>query len=81
LCSEAIRLARLLCALLPRDAETLGLLALMLLHYARHDARTGADGGPILLEDQDRTKWDRAQITRGVASLERTALRKITFEV
>lgn len=58
---EAIRLARLLCALHP-DAETFGLLALMLLHDARRAARTTAEGDLVLLEDQDRTRWDRAAI-------------------
>jgi RNA polymerase sigma-70 factor, ECF subfamily len=54
LCSEAIRLARLLCTLLPRDAETLGLLALMLLHDSRRNARTDPAGELILLEEQNR---------------------------
>jgi len=63
---EAIRLARLV-AELTGDPEALGLLALMLLHDARRDARTTPDGDVILLEDQDRTRWDRAQIAEALA--------------
>jgi RNA polymerase sigma-70 factor (ECF subfamily) len=66
LCAEAIRLTRLLCTLLPRDAETLGLLALMLLHDSRRNARTDPAGELILLEEQDRSLWDRAQIREGL---------------
>jgi RNA polymerase sigma factor (sigma-70 family) len=73
LCAEALRLGRILAALVPDEAEVHGLLALMEFQSSRFAARTGADGEPILLEDQDRTKWDRAQITRGVAGLERAA--------
>lgn len=61
LCAEAIRLGRLLAALLP-DAEALGLLALMLLHESRRTARTDEAGELVLLEDQDRSRWDRAAI-------------------
>ncbi|MDU0339793.1 RNA polymerase sigma factor [Bosea rubneri] len=61
LCAEAIRLGRLLAALLP-DAEALGLLALMLLHESRRTARTDEAGELVLLEDQDRSLWDRAAI-------------------
>jgi RNA polymerase sigma-70 factor (ECF subfamily) len=68
LCSEAIRLARVLCELLP-DAENLGLLALMLLHDSRRAARV-RDGKLVTLEDQDRALWDRAQISEGVATIE-----------
>lgn len=64
LSSEAIRLGRLLVALLP-DAETLGLLALMLLTEARRPARTDARGDVVLLENQDRSLWDRALISEG----------------
>lgn len=64
LSTEAIRLARLLVALLP-EPEALGLLALMLLHDARRSARTSGEGELILLEDQDRTLWNRQQITEG----------------
>jgi RNA polymerase sigma-70 factor (ECF subfamily) len=61
LCHEAIRLGRLV-AELTRDPEAIGLCALMLLHDARRDARTDAHGDVVLLEDQDRARWDRAQI-------------------
>ncbi len=61
LCAEAIRLGRLLTALLP-DAEAMGLLALMLLHESRRTARTDEAGELVLLEDQDRSLWDRAAI-------------------
>ncbi|HEY4907460.1 MAG TPA: RNA polymerase sigma factor [Candidatus Acidoferrum sp.] len=74
LCSEAIRLARLLCSLLPRDAETLGLLALMLLHDSRRNARTDPAGELILLEEQDRSLWDRDEIREGLELVD-TALR------
>jgi RNA polymerase sigma factor (sigma-70 family) len=73
LCTEALRLGRILAALVPGEAEVHGLVALMEFQASRFAARTSADGEPILLEDQDRTKWDRAQITRGVTSLERAA--------
>jgi len=67
LTGEAIRLARTLVTLLPDEPEAIGLLALMLLHDARRDARTGVGGELILLEDQDRSRWDRARIGEGVA--------------
>lgn len=73
LVDEAIRLGRLLVALLP-EPEAVGLLALMLLHASRRHARTGADGGLVLLPDQDRGRWDRALIDEGLA-LVRLALR------
>ena len=73
LCSEALRLGRVLAALVPDEAEAHGLVALMEFQSSRFAARTGADGRPVLLEDQNRTKWDRAQIQRGVAALERAA--------
>src|SRR5690606_15187731 len=66
LTSEAIRLGRLLVALLP-EPEAQGLLALMLLHESRRATRTSADGELVLLEDQDRTRWDRALIEEGRA--------------
>ena len=69
LSSEAIRLGRLLVELLP-EPEATGLLALMLLHDARRAARTSPAGELILLEDQDRTRWDRAQIDEGCALVE-----------
>jgi RNA polymerase sigma-70 factor, ECF subfamily len=71
LCAEAIFLGRLLRRLLPDDAETAGLLALMLLHHARAGARQAADGRPVPLADQDRGRWDRALIGEGVALLDR----------
>jgi RNA polymerase sigma-70 factor (ECF subfamily) len=70
LSSEAIRLARLLDELLP-DPEVEGLLALMLLHEARRAARSTPDGDLILLEDQDRSLWDRERIAEGAALVER----------
>ncbi len=69
-CAEAIRLARLLVRLLPGQAEAHGLLALMLLHHARRDARVDQDGYPVTLEEQDRTRWRRGEIDEGVAVLE-----------
>jgi RNA polymerase sigma factor (sigma-70 family) len=65
LSGEAIRLARMVHLLLPRDAEVTGLLALMLLVHARRDARTGPDGDLVLLDDQDRGRWDRTLIEEG----------------
>ncbi|WP_405390557.1 RNA polymerase sigma factor [Streptomyces sp. NBC_01102] len=62
---EAIRLARILRALLPAERETAGLLALMLLVHARREARTGPGGAIVLLDDQDRDRWDRAMIEEG----------------
>ncbi len=72
LCAEAIRLARCLIQLLPDQPEPQGLLALMLLHHARHRARTGVAGELITLHDQDRSLWDRGMIDKGLALLERT---------
>lgn len=66
---EAVRMARVLAQLVPDDAETHGLLALMELTAARFPARTGPDGEPVLLEDQDRHRWDRAAVRRGRAAL------------
>ena len=66
LCGEAIRLGRLVCRLLPDAAEAHGLVALMLLHDARREARSGPDGELVLLEAQDRGRWDRAQISEGL---------------
>ena len=71
LAAEAIRLARMLAALLPGEPEVAGLLALCELTAARFPARTGPDGEPVLLEDQDRRRWDRSAIRRGLAALER----------
>jgi RNA polymerase sigma-70 factor (ECF subfamily) len=74
LSAEAIRLARLLNTLMPGTPSIEGLLALLLLHDARRAARTTLDGDIILLEHQDRTLWDQAQIAEGAALVE-TALR------
>jgi predicted RNA polymerase sigma factor len=71
LCAEALRLGRMLAALTPRDTETLGLLALIELQASRLRARTGPDGEPVLLLDQDRTRWDRLLIQRGLATIDR----------
>ncbi|BDY29638.1 RNA polymerase sigma factor [Mycolicibacterium mageritense] len=71
LCAEALRLGRVLAALVPDEPEVHGLVALMELQASRFAARTQADGRPILLEDQNRARWDRAQIQRGVAALQR----------
>ena len=71
LCAEALRLARLLAALMPDEPETGGLLALLLLTDARRPARTDADGGFVALADQDRTRWDAGAIAEGSAVLER----------
>ncbi len=66
LCAEAIRLGRLLCELLSTCSEARALLALMLLHDSRRDTRMSADGEIILLEEQDRRRWDRTQIHEGL---------------
>ena len=71
LCDEAIRLAKLLAVLMPDEAEALGLLALMLLHDARREARTASDGSIVLLADQDRDRWSRPRIEEGTRVLER----------
>ncbi|KUI30546.1 RNA polymerase subunit sigma-24 [Mycobacterium sp. IS-1496] len=73
LCREALRLGRILAALVPDEPEAHGLVALMELQTSRFAARTDDAGRPIMLEDQDRTMWDRAQIGRGVAALRRAA--------
>ncbi len=70
LCAEAIRLARTLCELLPHEPENLGLLALMLLHDSRRAARLDSAGELITLEDQDRARWNREQISEGVRLVE-----------
>jgi RNA polymerase sigma factor (sigma-70 family) len=72
LCSEALRLGRLLAALIPDDAEVLGLLALLELQASRLSARLGPDLEPVLLMDQDRGRWDRLSINRGLSALERS---------
>ena len=70
LCAEAIRLARVLCELLPQDTENIGLLALMLLQDSRRNARV-VDAELATLEEQDRSLWDQAAITEGVALVEK----------
>jgi len=70
LCGEAIRLCRVLAALLLQSAEVRGLLALMLLHDSRRETRLSPTGELILLEDQDRTRWDQAKIHEGIAILD-----------
>jgi RNA polymerase sigma-70 factor (ECF subfamily) len=75
LSAEAIRLGRVLTRLMPSEPEASGLLALMLLHDARRAARLDADGDLVSLEDQDRSLWDAASISEGVAVLE-DALRR-----
>jgi RNA polymerase sigma-70 factor (ECF subfamily) len=71
LSAEAIRLARILAELMPDEPEALGLLALLLLHDARREARTDPAGALVLLEDQDRSRWDRVEIEEGQAVLDR----------
>jgi predicted RNA polymerase sigma factor len=71
LCAEALRLGRMLAALTPDDTETLGLLALMEIQASRLRSRVGPDGRPVLLLDQDRTRWDRLLIRRGLAAIGR----------
>ncbi|HET8619198.1 MAG TPA: RNA polymerase sigma factor [Acidimicrobiales bacterium] len=75
LCAEAVRLARLLVALMPDEPESVGLLALLLLTAARRPARTGPDGSLVRLGDQDRTRWDGALIAEG-QDLVRACLRR-----
>jgi RNA polymerase sigma-70 factor (ECF subfamily) len=74
LCTEAIRLGRLLAQLMPERAEPLVLLSLMLLHDSRSATRVDGQGEIVLLEDQDRTRWNQAQINEGVGLLERALL-------
>jgi RNA polymerase sigma-70 factor, ECF subfamily len=74
LCAEAIRLGRLISELLPKESEAQGLLALMLLHDSRRDARAGENGEIRLLEEEDRGRWNQAQIREGLALVE-SALR------
>jgi RNA polymerase sigma-70 factor (ECF subfamily) len=70
LSAEAIRLTRVLTALMPDEPEAVGLLALMLLHDARRATRLDASGDLVILEDQDRSRWDTAEIEEGVALLD-----------
>jgi RNA polymerase sigma factor (sigma-70 family) len=74
LCQEAIRLSRLLAALMPDEPEVHGLQALLEIQASRTDARTDADGRPVLLEEQDRSRWDQLLIRRGLVALERAEL-------
>nr|WP_203825655.1 RNA polymerase sigma factor [Actinoplanes palleronii] len=71
LCTEALRLGRVLAGLAPDEPEVHGLVALMELQASRTPARTGADGAPVLLQDQDRRRWDRLLIRRGLTALDR----------
>jgi predicted RNA polymerase sigma factor len=76
LCAEALRLGKLLAALMPDEAEALGLVALMLLHDSRRATRIGADGELVLLADQDRSRWDAGEIEQGVRLLARASRRR-----
>ncbi|GAA3778882.1 RNA polymerase sigma factor [Plantactinospora mayteni] len=71
LCAEALRLGRILAGLMPEQAEVHGLVALLELQASRIPARTGPSGNPILLPDQDRRRWDRLLVRRGLAALDR----------
>ena len=71
LCAEAIRLTRTLASLMPDEPEVMGLLALMLLQDSRRDTRVDAHGELALLEDQDRSRWDRQEIDEGIRLVER----------
>lgn len=71
LCDEAMRLGRILAELAPQEAEVHGLVALMEIQASRMKARSGPDGEPVLLLDQDRTRWDQLLIRRGLAALAR----------
>lgn len=71
LCDEAIRLARVVVELMPGEAEAAGLLALMLLHHSRRETRASAEGELVLLEEQDRSRWDHDMIDEGLAVLDR----------
>ncbi|MFF1563699.1 RNA polymerase sigma factor [Streptomyces sp. NPDC058293] len=71
LCEDALRLARLLAALMPKEPEVHGLAALLELQASRSAARTGPSGEPVLLKDQDRTRWNQLLIRRGFAALGR----------
>ena len=70
LCEEALRLGRILADLAPREPEVHGLVALMEIQASRSSARLGPSGEPVLLLDQDRTRWDRVLVRRGLAALE-----------
>jgi predicted RNA polymerase sigma factor len=74
LCEDAMRLGRVLAGLAPQDPEVHGLVALMEIHASRLKARVDAGGAPVLLLDQDRSRWDRSLIQHGLASLEHAEL-------
>ncbi len=76
LCDEAIRLARLLLRLFPAEPEMMGLTALLLLQHARSEARFAFDGAAILLEDQDRSLWNRTMIGEGLALIDKAMLKR-----
>jgi RNA polymerase sigma-70 factor, ECF subfamily len=76
LCDEATRLAKLLAVLMPDEPEVLGLLALILLQDSRREARVGHGGDLVLLEEQDRSRWDAAKIDEGVRMLDRAMTRR-----
>jgi RNA polymerase sigma factor (sigma-70 family) len=73
LCEDAMRLGRMLAELVPKEPEAHGLIALMEIQASRSRARTAPDGTPVLLNDQDRSRWDQLLIRRGLAALERAA--------
>jgi len=77
LCAEAIRLAKLICVLMPDEPEALGLLALLLLQDSRREARLDAEGDLVLLDEQDRSLWDAAEIEEGLRLLDRALARRI----
>jgi RNA polymerase sigma-70 factor (ECF subfamily) len=76
LCEEAIRLTRLLLRLFPGDSESMGLMALLLLQHARATARLDADNNIVLLDDQDRSRWNREMIGEGLALVEKALRHK-----
>lgn len=77
LCEEAIRLVRVVLDLMPGEPEASGLLALMLLHHSRRETRVGAGGDLVLLDEQDRARWDHEMIDEGLALVDRAlALRR-----
>jgi RNA polymerase sigma-70 factor (ECF subfamily) len=76
LCSEAVHLARLLVEFLPAEPEPQGLLALILFHDARRDTRTDENGEIILLEDQDRSRWNREQISEAARLVEQALAKR-----
>jgi RNA polymerase sigma-70 factor, ECF subfamily len=78
LCDEAIRLCRVLASLMPQEPEVMGLLALMLYHDSRRDARAAPDGSLVALADQDRTRWDRTKIAEAEALLEQAVRHRAT---